>query len=119
MNATFSTYIADLGRRCPEPSRRESEVKEPVCSACGAPIMTRGNEIGRLNSLVGDVRSMPLCERLFERIDELESWERLPDGRCYVCAFLFRIVGSSNYWQGAERERQAELERRKKLLEGN
>ncbi len=117
MNATFSAYIADLGRRCPEPSRGESEVKEPVCSACGAPIMTRGNEIGRLSSLLSEVRSIPLCERLLERTDELESWERIPDGRCYVCAFMFRIVGGSNYWQGAERERQAELARRKKLLE--
>ncbi len=93
------------------------DVPVPSCSGCGAPLMGRADEMARLEGLVGDAPSVWLAQRMIDRIDELERWSRPDSGRCYVCEIVFQVVGRSKYWQGVESDRQAELARRKRIME--
>jgi hypothetical protein len=113
----YSEFMADLDARCPASRSQDGSIITALCETCGAPLMGRGEEISRLNDLVGEIRTVDLCQRLIDRLDELTSWERPAGTRCYVCASLFQFVGKSKYWQGVESARQAELARRKRLLE--
>ena len=114
-----ANYFADLDQRCSEfclAHHAEAATVRTLCGGCGAPVIMRGDEIGRLNGLVGEIRSLWLVGRIGDRIDELEAWERVPEGRCYLCGFEFRQA-SSEYWREAERAHQADLAKRKRLIE--
>jgi hypothetical protein len=80
--------------------------------------MTCTQEVARLNNLaLAGISSERQAARFFQRLEELETWERPEDGMCYVCSAMLRTMAGKRYWQKLDLEYKAEVSKLKKLKE--